>query len=504
MDISLKAVLCCLVLLSAGPKKNKADDFANDLINALTNFVEANSEEINEEIEKDLEQVQLQLELQNEKTEELESEIQQVAEHAMVGPRCAGVTVRQFCYVLHNQKLNYEMANVTCLKKESRLADIRSRHEYHQVMEYIAQHDAITDRSVIFAWTRMRPDDFPALDTGATDEHEHFVRWIPGYPRESGSFDRVAWQIVSSDLFADHGYFNIPGAASAYPLCQHKLERVCQHNQVYQECGTACPLVCGEEPVEVCHEECVEGCGCPTELPYLTETGHCVIDVEECPTEPTTTVKPEEEEEEEEMSTTTEPTTPSETTSTRQTTTRRTRTTRRTTTRRTTTDPPITEQTTTTTEESGGYSAQAMAMLRSHNVYRIKHQAPPMTMSESVTRDAQAWADDIAARDVFEHAPWADRNGQGENLARWWSETETLGHDVTTAWYNEVDDYDYNNPVFGMNTGHFTQVVWKGSVELGVGIATSASGRVYIVARYSPSGNWAGQFGNNVLPPLDE
>jgi len=36
-------------------------------------------------------------------------------------------------------------------------------------------------------------------------------------------------------------------------------------------------------------------------------------------------------------------------------------------------------------------------------------------------------------------------------------------------------------------SGHFTQVVWKSSAELGVGVAT-AGGRVVVVANYHPPG----------------
>ena len=50
--------------------------------------------------------------------------------------------------------------------------------------------------------------------------------------------------------------------------------------------------------------------------------------------------------------------------------------------------------------------------------------------------------------------------------------------------------------------GHFTQVVWKASIILGVGKATSASGRRYVVARYKPRGNmWRG-YKTNVPPPV--
>jgi len=61
--------------------------------------------------------------------------------------------------------------------------------------------------------------------------------------------------------------------------------------------------------------------------------------------------------------------------------------------------------------------------------------------------------------------------------------------------------YNYNGG-FQYSTGHFTQVVWKGSTKLGVGYAFGDGGReIYVVAQYTPPGNYMGQFGSNVLRP---
>ena len=73
---------------------------------------------------------------------------------------------------------------------------------------------------------------------------------------------------------------------------------------------------------------------------------------------------------------------------------------------------------------------------------------------------------------------------------------------ATKMWYDEVKDYDYNNPGFTMKTGHFTQVVWKNSKKLGVGVYRDrANKRVYVCALYSPPGNYQGQFPDNVKQP---
>ncbi len=49
--------------------------------------------------------------------------------------------------------------------------------------------------------------------------------------------------------------------------------------------------------------------------------------------------------------------------------------------------------------------------------------------------------------------------------------------------------------------GHFTQVVWKDSTQLGVGLATDGR-TVFVVGQYRPAGNMnmAGYFEKNVLP----
>lgn len=75
-----------------------------------------------------------------------------------------------------------------------------------------------------------------------------------------------------------------------------------------------------------------------------------------------------------------------------------------------------------------------------------------------------------------------------------------------TSWYNEIKDfnrswYDAEPPRSAFsNTGHFTQVVWKASTRLGVGVATKGNA-VFVVANYDVPGNLIGHYKGNVLPP---
>ena len=61
-------------------------------------------------------------------------------------------------------------------------------------------------------------------------------------------------------------------------------------------------------------------------------------------------------------------------------------------------------------------------------------------------------------------------------------------------------DYDFNahKSANGKAVGHFTQVVWKTSLELGIGRATKGD-CTYVVGRYKPAGNWMGNEPENVF-----
>lgn len=70
---------------------------------------------------------------------------------------------------------------------------------------------------------------------------------------------------------------------------------------------------------------------------------------------------------------------------------------------------------------------------------------------------------------------------------------------ATGSWYDEIVDYDFQHPDFSSSTGHFTQVVWKETEQLGVGISLTKDGKsVYVVAQYFPPGNILGDFETNV------
>lgn len=68
-------------------------------------------------------------------------------------------------------------------------------------------------------------------------------------------------------------------------------------------------------------------------------------------------------------------------------------------------------------------------------------------------------------------------------------------------WYDEIKKFRFGFTQFTMETGHFTQVIWKNSKELGIGMVEKNNGEIYVVANYDPPGNYQGQF-QQMVPRL--
>merc|ERR1712007_208431 len=79
---------------------------------------------------------------------------------------------------------------------------------------------------------------------------------------------------------------------------------------------------------------------------------------------------------------------------------------------------------------------------------------------------------------------------------------ENLASGVTDAgavdmWYNEIQHTNGGLvSAFGMDTGHYTQVVWRETSRLGCGIQGTL-----LACQYGTGGNMAGGFESNVLAP---
>jgi len=133
--------------------------------------------------------------------------------------------------------------------------------------------------------------------------------------------------------------------------------------------------------------------------------------------------------------------------------------------------------------------------LDTHNKLRAEHGAPPLKWSSKLASDSEKWAKELLRNNKLAHS-----SGEyGENLA-FASGYELTGAGATQMWYDEIKDYNFDNPGHFGGTGHFTQVVWVASQEMGVAKAGEGSGTQYVVARYSPAGNLMGHYPENVKP----
>lgn len=62
--------------------------------------------------------------------------------------------------------------------------------------------------------------------------------------------------------------------------------------------------------------------------------------------------------------------------------------------------------------------------------------------------------------------------------------------------------YDFRNPGFKSGTGHFTQIVWQETEEMGMAKFKGSEGKIIVVARYRPPGNVINHFQDNVKPKV--
>ncbi|KAJ3670083.1 hypothetical protein LUZ60_010407 [Juncus effusus] len=82
----------------------------------------------------------------------------------------------------------------------------------------------------------------------------------------------------------------------------------------------------------------------------------------------------------------------------------------------------------------------------------------------------------------------------GENL--FWGSGDYSGIDAVNLWVSEKQYYDYssNTCESGKVCGHYKQVVWRKSTQIGCAkVVCNNNKGVFIICSYYPPGNYAGQ-----------
>jgi uncharacterized protein YkwD len=132
--------------------------------------------------------------------------------------------------------------------------------------------------------------------------------------------------------------------------------------------------------------------------------------------------------------------------------------------------------------------AQSADMLAAHNAVRSRLKIPPVRWSARLADRAQGWADRLLVEKRFSHSR---DSAHGENLF------ETVGApaspaQVVHAWDSESQYYDYASNKCRKVCGHYTQIVWATTKEVGCGVARDSKREVW-VCNYDPPGNWTGK-----------
>lgn len=141
--------------------------------------------------------------------------------------------------------------------------------------------------------------------------------------------------------------------------------------------------------------------------------------------------------------------------------------------------------------------------LKQHNKYRSDHEVDPLKHNKDISVIAQKWADEIAKQNNFTTAPPGKRTYKdhvmGENMAMHWQSNgeDFTGEDCAEQWYGDKEKYNFEKHD-GSAAGHFTQMVWRDTKEVGFGKAKTADGKWFVIANYYPAGNVSQKYKDNV------
>lgn len=138
-------------------------------------------------------------------------------------------------------------------------------------------------------------------------------------------------------------------------------------------------------------------------------------------------------------------------------------------------------------------SSQAAESLAFHNQVRQEVGVSPLIWSSELSAYAQEWADYLASKgcDLVHHRPKKKNSVQyGENIYMGYGKVNTA-LDASKSWYSEIDEYKKTG--YSYKTGHYTQMVWRNTTQIGIGVARCPNGAYIVVANYNPPGNYVGE-----------
>lgn len=140
---------------------------------------------------------------------------------------------------------------------------------------------------------------------------------------------------------------------------------------------------------------------------------------------------------------------------------------------------------------SGKVTIDTNVFLAQHNYYREKVGSPRIYWNDTLASYAQAWADKLAQTCNMSHSD----GPYGENI--YWSSSPRNEKQVVDRWASEEKYFNHKNPTYirgkSSKSGHYSQVIWTKSTELGAGVANCKNGGQIWVCVYNPPGNRIGE-----------
>lgn len=136
-------------------------------------------------------------------------------------------------------------------------------------------------------------------------------------------------------------------------------------------------------------------------------------------------------------------------------------------------------------------AAVQQALVERHNYWRSEVGVEPLQWSDNLAASAYEWALTLQKDDCgFYHSEVS----YGENL--WMGTTGFFTPtDAIDSWASEKEDYNYekNSCNKGKVCGHYTQIVWATTTQVGCASIEDCDGMTLWVCQYNPPGNWVGK-----------